>query len=463
MSDEVFKIKVDDSELESAIKAFKELEKIQKKFNAAKKGEKGKGKEAEKEVKAEKEKLSIFQRLVKLKRKERSEEDKHNREQEKRQKKMAKNVKSIATLSKMNAAIGFLGNFKNMAADIRSGRFTAGGLGMDYQTLKKAQKASKQLFGDESTLTGVMQSVQQAANSPDLQGALSTLGINTADFNGTAIEKMQKVFDAAAKLDFSGMGAEYLREAFQQVTGLDAFQFQGSKEQFKNVAGFINKQEVSNTDKAILTIAEKVEEIENKMVGVAGALIDKGLPILEKIKDGLASFVEKIKNVVEKIKKAINDVRFFFSNFKMMITHTFQQALDEFSLGFAKLISWIPGAGGVYDKQKEKHDLNEAIRRAEVEAARAAWELEQYGEVRTQNDGVVVYTGKNDADVTANDAIIYKDGKIVKLSEQDNIYATKGNPRNGGGGGVVKLDITIRDTMGHRLAQSIVALPGGVV
>ena len=442
MSDEVFKIKVDDSELESAIKAFKELEKIQKKFNAAKKGEKGKGKEAEKEVKAEKEKLSIFQRLVKLKRKERSEEDKHNREQEKRQKKMAKNVKSIATLSKMNAAIGFLGNFKNMAADIRSGRFTAGGLGMDYQTLKKAQKASKQLFGDESTLTGVMQSVQQAANSPDLQGALSTLGINTADFNGTAIEKMQKVFDAASKLDFSGMGAEYLRDAFQQVTGLDAFQFQGSKEQFKNVAGFINKQEVSNTDKAILTIAEKVEGIENKMVGVAGALIDKGIPILEKIKDGAVSFFDKIKNLFDKMKKTFDEVKFFFSNFGMMITHAFGRAFDGLNKGLAALISEIPGAGGVYEAAVRDAEENERRRQEEVAAARKEWE---------------------NPDVTANDAIIYKDGKIVKLSEQDNIYATKGNPRNGGGGGIVKLDITIRDTMGHRLAQSIVALPGGVV
>lgn len=460
MSDEVFKIKVDDSELESAIKAFKELEKIQKKFNAAKKGEKGKGKDAEKEVKAEKEKLSIFQRLVKLKRKERSEEDKHNREQEKRQKKMAKNVKSIANLSKMNAAIGFFGNFKNMAADIRSGRFTAGGLGMDYQTLKKAQKASKQLFGDESTLTGVMQSVQQAANSPELQGALSTLGINTADFNGTAIEKMQKVFDAAAKLDFSGMGAEYLREAFQQVTGLDAFQFQGAKEQFKDVAGFINKQEVSNTDKAILTIAEKVEGIENKMIGIAGTLIDKGIPLLEKTRDGFTSFVDKIKNLIAKVKKTFDDIKFFFANFKMMISHTFGRALDEFNVGFAYLVSYIPGAGGLYKKALKEQEENEKRRQQEVADARTKWSEEEE-EPYLEDGNVKIYKG-NAPDVTANDAMIYKDGKIVKLSEQDNIYATKGNPRNGGGG-VVKLDITIRDTMGHRLAQSIVALPGGVV
>lgn len=442
MSDEVFKIKVDDSELEAAIKAFKEIEKIQKKFNAAKKGEKSKGKEAEKEAKAEKEKLSMLQRIVKLKRKERNEEDKHSREQEKRQKKMAKNVKSIATLSKVNAAIGFFGNFKNMAADIRGGRFTAGGLGIDFQTLKKAQKASKQLFGDESTLTGVMQSVQQAANSPELQGALSTLGINTADFNGTAIERMQKVFNAASELDFSGMGAEYLREAFAQVTGIDAFQFKGSKEQFRDVAGFIDKQEVTNADKAVLTIAEKVEEIENKMIGVAGALIDKGIPILEKIRDGAVSFFDGIRSFFEKLKKTFDEVKFFFSNFGMMISHAFGRAFDGLMKGFAALISKIPGAGGVYESAVRNAEENERRRQEESAAARKEWE---------------------NPDVTANDAIIYKDGKIVKLSEQDNIYATKGNPRNGGGGGVIKLEITIRDTMGHRLAQSIVALPGGVV
>ena len=459
MSDEVFKIRVDDSELESAIKAFKQLEKIQKKFQAAKKGEKGKSKESNKEVDNEKKKLNIFQRLVKLKRKERSEEDKHNREQEKRQKKMAKNVKSIANLSKLNTAIGFYGNFKNMAADIRSGRFTAGGLGMDYQTLKKAQKASKQLFGDESTLTGVMQSVQQAANSPELQGALSTLGIDTANFGGTAIQKMQKVFDAAAKLDFSGMGAEYLREAFQQVTGLDAFQFQGAKAQFKDVAGFIGKQEVSNTDKAILTIAEKVEEIENKMIGVAGAVIDKALPILSNIKDRITTFIDKVKGVIETIKNTFENIKFFFSNFKMMISHAFSSAVDEFNKGFAYLISWIPGAGGVYDKAVKEAEINEALRKAEAIAAREAWNQEQ-GKPYAEGDGVTIYKEKS-PDVTVNDAIIQKDGKVIKLSEQDNIYATKGNPLNGGG--TIKLDITIRDTMGHRLANSIVALPGGVV
>ena len=44
MSDEVFKIKVDDSEIKSALKGFEALKKLKKKFDSAKKSEKNRRK-----------------------------------------------------------------------------------------------------------------------------------------------------------------------------------------------------------------------------------------------------------------------------------------------------------------------------------------------------------------------------------------------------------------------------------
>ena len=465
MSDEVFKIRIDDSELESALKAFKELEKIGRKFNAAKGKEKqGDEKGAKEGVKAEKERLSIIQKIAKLKDKERKEEKKHNDTEEKRQKRMAKNIQSMARLSKFSAVAGFLEKFTGMANDIRAGRFAAGGLGMDWETLKKAQKASKQLFGDEGTLTGVMQSVQAAAVSPDAQGALATLGVNTADFDKlSSIDKMAAVFDAASKLDFSGIGGEYLRDAFSQVTGLDALQFAGNEELFSEIKAFIKKQEVGDTDDIILTIAQKVESIENTLLGVANGILDKVLP---KAVDFFTKAGEIFGKVQDFFTKLFGGIRDFFAQVKAFFENTIGKLIETINKTADFFKNPFEGAGnavkdwweGRKEKKEEKRRANDAAGGIPVEAA----------DTRANDaaGGIPVEA----ADTRANDAAIFKDGKIVKLSNNDNIFATKadapgmsGRNSPGWNGAPIKLDITIRDTVGAKIANSIVSLPYGVV
>lgn len=428
MSDEVFKIKVDDSELEEALKGFEKLKTIQKKLSDAKKKE---GKEDGKDPsKGEQKRLSIFQRLIKLKKKERSEEEKHAKKQEKATKKMMKDMRTLKNLSAISFAGGMLGNIKQMAQGIRQGRFTAGGLGLTNEQLKKTNKASNQIFGDEGTLSGVMQQVTQAFNSPESLSALATLGVDTSDLGGNAIDRLEKVFKAVEDLDFSGIENDYMRQAFEEVTGMNALEYQGNREKLSNIRGEINKQEVMNNDNAILSVAESVEKIENKMIDLAGGLLDKALPAVKGIWEKLTSFFDLASGFFKKARDFFSKTAFSFVNLGMILRHGFAGLTEN--IKEAVTPEWLEG------DMKQQHARNQKAREQEYQRAWEEW---------------------NAPDVAVNDAYINKDGTIIKLNENDNIYAFKGNNAPGNekqGVKTIKLDLTIRDPQGVRLANSII-------
>ena len=221
------------------------------------------------------------------------------------------------------------GALKNSAGVVSTG-YQGAGLGMSSAEMKALQVASKLTTGKEDTLLTALTGLTNALNTAEGGNALAALGLNQEQLKTLSPEKaLESVFNAV-KGKGTGIGFEYLRDAFSKVTGLSGQDYNVATKQgasfgedcreFLTKYSGVNFDELGRGAESLIKFQAQLDIVSSKLGGALAdplaGLLDKLSPHIGKLANRLAAFLDSISQedvdnfvaAVETLFKFIGDI-----------------------------------------------------------------------------------------------------------------------------------------------------------
>lgn len=216
-------------------------------------------------------------------------------------------IGGAAGLAGLSTGALLFGALKNAPGTLGT-RYGGAGLGLGPAEMKGLQTASKLMTGKEETLVNALTNLSNALTSAEGQGAIAQLGLNATQLKAMSPEKALEAVFNAVKGKGTGIGSEYVRKAFGEVTGLSGQDYNVAEKRgasfAKDYAEFMAKY--SSVDfTALAHGAESMikfqtqmdivsEKIGSKLADPLSNILTKLTPYLEKFGDALAKFLDSI-------------------------------------------------------------------------------------------------------------------------------------------------------------------------
>ena len=220
------------------------------------------------------------------------------------------------------------GALRNSAGNIATG-YQAKGLGMSTAEMKALQVASKLTTGKEETLVTALDSLTTAMRTAEGQTALTALGLNIGQLKSMKPEDaLQAVFNAV-KGKGTGVGFEYLQQAFSQVTGLSDKDYATATKQGAAFESFYNEflakfadvdfDALGRGSQSMVKFQSQLDIVSSqlgaKVADPLSAVLDKLTPWLDKFGDWLAALLGSItKEDVDSFMQNVQTVFGFMAN-----------------------------------------------------------------------------------------------------------------------------------------------------
>jgi hypothetical protein len=236
----------------------------------------------------------------------------------------AKVLTGGAALLGVSAGAMMFGAVMNADKNVQQG-YESKSLGLTIAEMKGLAIASEKMYGDQGKLATALGALTTAMQSADTSGALATLGLNQQQLQSiNPVNALAQVMDAikGAPGDIS---SEYLKTAFQQVTG-GAIDFNATiKEGSGNLKTFFN-------------------EFEQKYSGVDFDALQRSSQALIDFKAQLDIVSQKIgsklavpiSELLEKLEPSLDKFAAYFGRILDSIT---QEDVDNFVAGIEKLFT----------------------------------------------------------------------------------------------------------------------------
>ena len=238
-------------------------------------------------------------------------------------------IGGAAGLAGLSTGALLFGALKNAPGTLGT-RYGGAGLGLGPSEMKGLQTASKLMTGKEETLVNALTNLSNALTSAEGQGAIAQLGLNATQLKAMSPEKALEAVFNAVKGKGTGIGSEYVRKAFGEVTGLSGQDYNVAEKRgasfAKDYAEFMAKYSsvdftaLAHGAESMIKFQTKMDIVSEKIGGQLAdplsSVLDKIIPYLEKFGDSLARFLDSItqedidafmKNV-ETVFKFIGDV-----------------------------------------------------------------------------------------------------------------------------------------------------------
>lgn len=213
----------------------------------------------------------------------------------------------------------------------------------------------------------------------------------------------------------------------------------------------------------IKTLAETFAVVFEFVTGIVDSFLTGFIPAVKELATPLQGIVDKIKEIFENIfaGERGEKLKAFFET----LGHLFGTVLVEAFKAIETIIGWMePIIYGLIDALlgitefifpsiKEKREEREGMREV-----RAAFTPEEAKALLNQiDDGKTSVSPELENAlrvIAVEDALITKDGQVIKFAPDDNIMAFKGNPPTGGGGVILNIDsINLNVTEGDAKAS----------
>ena len=212
-----------------------------------------------------------------------------------------------AGLVGLSAGALLFGALKNSAGTIGT-RYGGAGLGMSPAEMKALQTASKLTTGKEETLINAMTNLSNALTSGSGAGALANLGLSQESLKAMSPEKALEAVFNAVKGKGTGIGFEYLRNAFSEITGLSGQDYNVATKQgagfSKDYNEFLAKYagvdfgDLGRGAEAMIRFQTQMDivsqKIGSKLADPLSAVLDKLTPWLDKFGTWIASLLGSI-------------------------------------------------------------------------------------------------------------------------------------------------------------------------
>jgi hypothetical protein len=238
-------------------------------------------------------------------------------------------IGGAAGLAGLSTGALLFGALKNAPGTLGT-RYGGAGLGLGPAEMKGLQTASKLMTGKEETLINALTNLSNALTSAEGQGAIAQLGLNATQLKAMSPEKALEAVFNAVKGKGTGIGSEYVRKAFGEVTGLSGQDYNVAEKRgasfAKDYAEFMAKYSsvdftaLAHGAESMVKFQTKMDIVSEKIGGQLAdplsSVLDKIIPYLEKFGDALAKFLDSItqedidafmKNI-ETVFKFIGDV-----------------------------------------------------------------------------------------------------------------------------------------------------------
>ena len=213
------------------------------------------------------------------------------------------------------------GALRNSAGNIGSA-YQAKGLNMSTAEMKALQVASKLTTGKEDTLITALDALTTAMRTAEGQTAITSLGLNVAQLQGMKPEDaLQAVFNSV-KGKGTGVGFEYLQQAFSGVTGLSDKDYATATKQgaafethyndFLAKYGSVDWAGLQRGSESMVKFQTGLDIVSSKLgsqlADPLSAVLDKLTPWLDKFGDWLGDLIgsisqEDVDNFVKNVQK----------------------------------------------------------------------------------------------------------------------------------------------------------------
>jgi len=213
------------------------------------------------------------------------------------------------------------GALRNSAGNIATG-YQAKGLGMSTAEMKALQVASKLTTGKEETLVTALDSLTTAMRTAEGQTALTSLGLNVAQLKAMKPEDALQAVFQSVKGKGTGVGFEYLQQAFSQVTGLSDKDYATATKQGAAFESFYNEflakfadvdfDALGRGSQSMVKFQSQLDIVSSqlgaKVADPLSAVLDKLTPHIERLGDRLAKLLdsitqEDVDNFVKNVEK----------------------------------------------------------------------------------------------------------------------------------------------------------------
>lgn len=199
------------------------------------------------------------------------------------------------------------GALKN-SAGVVSTAYQGAGLGMSSAEMKALQVASKLTTGKEETLVTAMTSLTNALNTAEGASALATLGLSQENLKSMKPEDALESIFNAVKGKGTGIGFEFLRDAFSKVTGLSGQDYSVATKQgaafeapfneFLAKYSNVNFDELGRGAEALIKFQAQLDIVSSKLGGALAdplaGLLTKLTPYIDKFSTRLAALLDSI-------------------------------------------------------------------------------------------------------------------------------------------------------------------------
>lgn len=230
-------------------------------------------------------------------------------------------IGGAAGLAGITTGAMLFGALKNSAGNIGT-RYAGFGLGMSSAEMKALQTASKLTTGKEDTLTNALTNLSNALASGTGAGALANLGLNQEALRAMKPEDALEAVFGSVKGKGTGVGFEYLRDAFTSVTGLSGqdynvatkqgASFEGHYNEFLRKYGGVDFEELGRGSESLIKFQTGLDVVSSKLGAQLGdplvGVLDKLTPHIERLGDRLAKLLdsitqEDVDNFVKNVEK----------------------------------------------------------------------------------------------------------------------------------------------------------------
>jgi len=195
---------------------------------------------------------------------------------------------------------------------------------------------------------------------------------------------------------------------------------------FKSIDEFMNVLSVKLSVVALM-IGDTLGKLVTKIGEFATAFTDGFLPPLQKLSDPVNSIVESFQRLLNLFGDDNSGIKGAFTWLGNLVANQLVIAFESLAIAIDTVVAGIQTLAQGGNLIKDLFTGDWGALKNDWDAVKDIWK--EYGD-RTASAGKRIWSAEK-ASIGIDDGIVTKDGKVIQLNPQDNIYAFKGTPMGG--------------------------------